>query len=218
MTRRVAGGPDPDGSGIRMLTALACALALTAAFVASCGDHHNAATPTASAIDYRTVPAASRSRSDACPLSSSTCHAVPAPTYTVHTATSAATPPGTRIVHTPLLRPVVTATKTSRHAHTTGRNPTPTPTGTTRRHWSPDPVAAGLNWHALAACESGNQPHAVSADGLYFGLYQFDLSTWASYGGAGNPAHASPAEQLHRAELLYAVRGREPWPICGRWL
>lgn len=75
-----------------------------------------------------------------------------------------------------------------------------------------------LNWHALARCESSNNPRAVSPDGLYFGLYQFDAETWKSVGGTGNPASASPQEQTYRAELLYRRRGRAPWPVCGRWL
>ena len=36
---------------------------------------------------------------------------------------------------------------------------------------------------AIAACESGGDPTAVSADGSYRGKYQFDYGTWASVGG-----------------------------------
>lgn len=75
-----------------------------------------------------------------------------------------------------------------------------------------------LNWNALAACEASGNPRAVSADGRYFGLYQFDLPTWRSVGGNGNPADASPSEQTYRAQLLYAQRGRAPWPVCSRYL
>lgn len=76
----------------------------------------------------------------------------------------------------------------------------------------------GLNWHALAMCESGGNPRAVSASGRYRGLYQFDLETWRSVGGHGDPAQASRAEQTYRAQLLYRERGRSPWPVCGRRL
>ena len=72
-----------------------------------------------------------------------------------------------------------------------------------------------LNWHALALCESSDNPHAISPSGRYRGLYQFDLSTWRSVGGSGDPARASRTEQTHRAQLLYADRGRAPWPMCG---
>ena len=80
------------------------------------------------------------------------------------------------------------------------------------------PPSGGLNWAALAQCESGGRPRAVDSTGLYFGLYQFDLSTWHAWGGKGNPIDASPAEQTMRAQMLYDNRGREPWPICGRYL
>ena len=76
----------------------------------------------------------------------------------------------------------------------------------------------GLNWAALAKCESGGDPHAVGGGGLYFGLYQFSLGTWAGVGGSGNPASASAAEQTARAQILYSRAGRSPWPVCGRFL
>jgi soluble lytic murein transglycosylase-like protein len=47
---------------------------------------------------------------------------------------------------------------------------------------------------AIAQCESGGDPTALSAGGTYRGLYQFDETTWQSVGGAGDPAAASPAE------------------------
>lgn len=76
----------------------------------------------------------------------------------------------------------------------------------------------GLNWGELAACESGGNPRAVSPGGLYRGLYQFSMSTWASVGGVGDPINASPAEQTYRAWVLYQRSGRSPWPICGQYL
>jgi soluble lytic murein transglycosylase-like protein len=68
---------------------------------------------------------------------------------------------------------------------------------------------------AIASCESGGDPAAVSAGGTYRGLYQFDYGTWESVGGSGDPAAASPAEQTYRAALLYARSGSSPWPVCG---
>lgn len=73
-------------------------------------------------------------------------------------------------------------------------------------------------WAGLRQCESGGNYRAVSASGLYRGAFQFDLSTWASVGGGGDPAMASPAEQDHRAQLLWSQRGPSPWPVCGRYL
>jgi resuscitation-promoting factor RpfB len=74
---------------------------------------------------------------------------------------------------------------------------------------------SGLNWSALAACESGGNPRAVGGGGLYFGLYQFMLSTWHGLGGSGNPIDASASEQTHRAQLLYLRSGAASWPYCG---
>jgi len=79
------------------------------------------------------------------------------------------------------------------------------------------PSADGLNWAALAQCESGGNPSAVSASGTYRGLYQFSRQTWAGVGGAGDPAQASADEQTYRAQLLYNRSGAGQWG-CGRHL
>jgi len=68
----------------------------------------------------------------------------------------------------------------------------------------------------IRACESGGNYRAVSSSGRYRGAYQFDRGTWASVGGSGDPAAASPAEQDYRALLLLRQRGTRPWPVCGR--
>ena len=75
----------------------------------------------------------------------------------------------------------------------------------------------GVNWDGLAYCESTNNPKAVNNPAGYlstYGLFQFDLPTWASVGGSGNPLDASPEEQLARAKALYQSRGLEPW-LCA---
>lgn len=77
------------------------------------------------------------------------------------------------------------------------------------------PAADGLNWSALAQCESSGNPRAVDPSGTYFGLYQFDVGTWRSVGGSGYPHQASASEQTYRAQLLYRQRGSQPWPVCG---
>lgn len=74
---------------------------------------------------------------------------------------------------------------------------------------------SGQNWGALAQCESGGNAGVVSSNGLYHGLYQFDVQTWKSVGGSGLPSQASAAEQTKRAEILYDQRGSQPWPVCG---
>lgn len=78
---------------------------------------------------------------------------------------------------------------------------------------APAPARSGL-LARIAQCESGGNPSAVS--GPYRGLYQFDRQTWASVGGTGDPAAASPAEQTRRAQMLLAQRGTSAWPVCGR--
>ncbi|HVE99093.1 MAG TPA: ubiquitin-like domain-containing protein [Mycobacteriales bacterium] len=75
-----------------------------------------------------------------------------------------------------------------------------------------------LNWWALAQCESGNRPRAVSPGGTYRGLYQFAMSTWRSVGGVGDPIDASREEQTYRAKRLYLRSGAGQWPHCGRRL
>lgn len=79
------------------------------------------------------------------------------------------------------------------------------------------PGTGHLNWRALAQCESSGNPRAVNAAG-YYGLYQFDTTTWRSVGGTGMPHQASRREQTRRAQRLYGSRGRSPWPNCGRLL
>ena len=80
------------------------------------------------------------------------------------------------------------------------------------------PASVGVDQSTLdsiAACESGGDPTAVDPSGTYRGKYQFDLQTWASVGGSGDPAAAPEAEQDYRAALLYAQSGSSPWPVCG---
>jgi hypothetical protein len=69
---------------------------------------------------------------------------------------------------------------------------------------------------AIASCESGGNPEAVSPEGTYMGLYQFDQGTWESVGGSGSPIEAPAAEQTYRAALLYSRSGSSPWPVCGQ--
>jgi peptidoglycan hydrolase-like protein with peptidoglycan-binding domain len=67
----------------------------------------------------------------------------------------------------------------------------------------------------IAACESGGDPTAVSADGQYHGKYQFSLQTWKEMGGDGDPAQASEAEQDRIAAKLLRQAGTTPWPNCA---
>lgn len=75
---------------------------------------------------------------------------------------------------------------------------------------------SGLNWAAVAQCESGGDPHSI--DPPFYGLYQFMISVWHEVGGSGLPSDASASEQTYRAQLLYNKYGRSPWPVCGKYL
>jgi hypothetical protein len=75
--------------------------------------------------------------------------------------------------------------------------------------------AAGSTLDRIAACESGGDPSAVSADGQYRGKYQFSLATWRQVGGGGDPAAASEAEQDKRAAMLLEQAGPGSWPSCA---
>lgn len=63
---------------------------------------------------------------------------------------------------------------------------------------------------SIVMCESAGNVRAVSPRG-YYGLWQFDLPTWASVGGTGYPSDASVDEQMMRARMLFDARGWSPW-------
>ena len=79
----------------------------------------------------------------------------------------------------------------------------------------PDPGEAA--WEQLRFCESGGVYTVDTGNGFY-GAYQFDLQTWASMGGSGQPSDAPFWEQDLRAKGLFWARGSQPWPVCGRFL
>ncbi|MEU1790474.1 ubiquitin-like domain-containing protein [Streptomyces sparsogenes] len=90
--------------------------------------------------------------------------------------------------------------------------------GTKPRQPLPVAGAEGLDWRAMAQCESGGRPDAVDRSGRYGGLYQLDQDTWHDLGGQGRPQDAPAAEQTYRAKKLYVQRGASPWPHCGHRL
>lgn len=71
---------------------------------------------------------------------------------------------------------------------------------------------------AIASCESGGNPRAISAGGQFRGKYQFTRATWRAMGGSGDPARASEPTQDRMAMALYRSRGLSPWPACSRSL
>jgi hypothetical protein len=80
------------------------------------------------------------------------------------------------------------------------------------------PDDTGLNWSALAECEAGGNPRAVSSGGTYHGMYQFNVQMWQRMGGLGLPSQATAREQTYRAIKLYKAAGRDQWPHCGKYL
>lgn len=109
---------------------------------------------------------------------------------------------------TPTVKKTKTVKKTVRKSRATRSDNRPAASGS---------AAMSAAWRKVANCESSGNPRAVNPAG-YYGLFQFDLQTWRSVGGSGNPAKASAAEQLMRAKKLYSQRGASPWPVCGRFL
>ena len=104
--------------------------------------------------------------------------------------------------------------------------PAPKPAPVTRqpapsnRTTAPAPSSNGLNWDAVAACESGGNWHINTGNGYYGGL-QFDSGTWLSNGGGAYAPRADLAsreQQIAVATRLYNARGASPWPVCGQRL
>ena len=78
--------------------------------------------------------------------------------------------------------------------------------------------ASGDVWAALARCESGGNPRAVSSTGKYRGAFQFSIATWQSLGFGGDPIDHSYEVQLQAAQKLQARSGWGQWPSCARKL
>ncbi|MET8255829.1 transglycosylase family protein [Micromonospora sp. NPDC005197] len=80
------------------------------------------------------------------------------------------------------------------------------------------PAQAGVNWDAIAKCESGGNWKINTGNGYYGGL-QFSQGTWAGYGGKKYAARAdlaSRGEQIAIAEKVLDGQGIGAWPTCGR--
>ncbi len=73
---------------------------------------------------------------------------------------------------------------------------------------------SGVNWDAVAQCESGGNWAANTGNGFYGGL-QFKPATWAATGGVGAPDQASREEQIRVAENIVSKQGIGAWPTCG---
>jgi LysM repeat protein len=84
---------------------------------------------------------------------------------------------------------------------------------------APAPASSsdGVNWNAIAACESGGNWSIDTGNGFYGGL-QFTQQTWLGYGGgqyAASANQASESQQIAVAQRVLAGQGIGAWPVCG---
>jgi LysM repeat protein len=82
---------------------------------------------------------------------------------------------------------------------------------------APAPSSDGVNWNAIAACESGGNWSINTGNGFYGGL-QFTQQTWDAYGGsqyAASANQASESQQIAVAQQVLAGQGIGAWPVCG---
>jgi hypothetical protein len=78
-------------------------------------------------------------------------------------------------------------------------------------------TSGGVNWAAIAACESGGNWSTNTGNGFYGGL-QFTQGTWVANGGgqyASSANLATPAQQMAVANRVLASQGIGAWPVCG---
>jgi uncharacterized protein YabE (DUF348 family) len=143
---------------------------------------------------------------------------------------------GKRVSRKPIARTVVTKAVNEVENIGTKERPAPTPSYSSSSSSSsssgsssssssqsapaPVPSSNGLNWDAVASCESGGNWHINTGNGFYGGL-QFDYGTWLANGGGAYASRADLAsreEQIAVATRLYNARGSSPWPVCGQYL
>ena len=93
-------------------------------------------------------------------------------------------------------------------------------TGTAPVATAPAPAPAssgGVNWNAIAQCESGGNWSTNTGNGFYGGL-QFTQGTWDANGGgqyAASANQATAAQQIAVANNVLASQGIGAWPVCG---
>jgi uncharacterized protein YabE (DUF348 family) len=75
----------------------------------------------------------------------------------------------------------------------------------------------GGDFARLRQCEAGGVYSRNSGNG-YYGAYQYDVGTWANYGGYARPDLAPADVQDAKAQQTQAARGWSPWPACARKL
>lgn len=76
-----------------------------------------------------------------------------------------------------------------------------------------DPSYGNSTWcdYDCIQCESSGNPMALSDTGKYWGLYQYDLTSWISDGGNPDTYGSAPAAEQH---AVAANATFDRWPNC----
>jgi uncharacterized protein YabE (DUF348 family) len=117
-------------------------------------------------------------------------------------------------------RRVATAPTTEVEKVGTKSRPAPPPASSAPPVSSGGSSGGGLNWDAVANCESGGNWSINTGNGYYGGL-QFSSSTWLANGGGAYAPRADLAsreQQIAIAMKLYRQSGSASWPVCGQYL
>src|ERR1700712_129341 len=141
---------------------------------------------------------------------------------TVKTAVATITHQGTYVAPVEAPAPVEQASTNSSSSSSSNSGSTSSSSSVSTP--APAPAAAapvpssssGVNWDAIANCESTNNWSINTGNGYYGGL-QFDSGTWLSNGGGAYAPRADLAtreQQIAIANKVYAARGLSPW-ACG---
>ena len=97
------------------------------------------------------------------------------------------------------------------------QSPSSLPATSSAPSYSGGSSSGGVNWDAIAACESGGNWGTSTGNG-YSGGLQFSQGTWNAYGGgqySSTAAGASRSQQIAVAQRVLAGQGIGAWPVCG---
>jgi len=140
---------------------------------------------------------------------------------TVKTALATITHKGTYVAPAPAPEPASTSTSdssSSDNGSSSDNSSSSSDNNSSSSNNTPAPASSssGVNWDAIANCESTNNWSINTGNGYYGGL-QFDNQTWLGNGGGAYAPRAdlaSKQQQIDIANRVYAARGLSPW-ACG---
>lgn len=114
--------------------------------------------------------------------------------------------------------PTTTTTSTTTTTVPPTTTTTAPPAPPTTQEQAPPAGGAGVNWDAIAACESGGNWYINTGNGYYGGL-QFAQGSWEGAGGlqyAPRADLASREQQIATAVVLSSGGSNlGHWPVCG---